>query len=195
MGIDAGAHGIIVPYLETLEQAQAMVGAVKFRPLKGKALEAALQTGEHIDHEVQDYLRDYNSHVALIFMIESQEGIDNLPDILTFGGVDAILVGPHDLSISLGIPEQYDHLRFEQALDQVIAICQHHGVAAGMHLTFGTVEQMAKWVAKGLTFVPVRGDTLFVAYGAQYEISRIKESVDGIAPSKLIDLGTFGHGI
>ncbi|MEO1443981.1 MAG: aldolase/citrate lyase family protein, partial [Chloroflexota bacterium] len=89
MGIDAGAHGIIVPYVETLEQVKQMVGAVKYRPLKGKALQTALDTGVFPGEQTRDYLPEFNPDAFLVIMIESQTGIDNLEEMLAFGGVDA----------------------------------------------------------------------------------------------------------
>lgn len=194
MGLDAGAHGIIVPYVETLAQVKAMVGAVKYCPLKGKALETALNTGVFPSEQTQTYLPGLNPDAFLVIMIESPAGIENLSEMLAFGGVDAILIGPHDLSISLGIPEQYDHPQFVQAVDQIIHTCQSHQTAVGMHLVFGTVDQIVDWVQRGFNFVSVRGDTLFIARGAQHELNTIREVVDGTSPiNNSKDIGTSGH--
>ncbi|MCB9450670.1 MAG: aldolase [Anaerolineaceae bacterium] len=194
MGLDAGAHGIIVPYVETREQVKAMVGAVKYRPLKGKALETALDTGVFPSDATRDYLPGYNPDAFLVIMIESPAGIANLADMLAFGGVDAVLVGPHDLSISLGIPEQYDHPQFIAALDGIIRTCQAHQTAVGMHLIFGTLEDRLAWVQRGFNFVSVRGDTLFIAQGAQHELTTIRSAVEGGEPSGITsDIGAAGH--
>lgn len=194
MGLDAGAHGIIVPYVETLEQVKAMVGAVKYRPLKGKALETALDTGVFPSDVTQDYLPGFNPDAFLVIMIESPAGIANLPDMLAFGGVDAVLVGPHDLSVSLGIPEQYSHPQFIAALEEVIHTCQTHHTAVGMHLMFGTLDDTIAWVQRGFNFVSVRGDTLFVARGAQHELTTIRAAVaDGKSSDSSRDIGAAGH--
>lgn len=195
MGLDAGAHGIIVPYVETLSQVKMMIGAVKYRPLKGEALEIALNTGKFPSQQTQDYLPEFNPDAFLVIMIESPLGIKNLPNMLAFGGVDAVLVGPHDLSISLGIPEQYDHPKFLEAIQQIIRVCQSNKVAAGMHLTFGSLEQTIEWIQQGLNFVLVRGDTLFIANGAQHELNTIREVVDGTKLKPVArDIGASGHG-
>ena len=194
MGLDAGAHGIIVPYVETVAHVKSMVGAVKYRPLKGEALEKALNTGEFPSEHTKTYLPDYNYNAFLVIMIESPTGIKNLPEMLGFGGIDAILIGPHDLSISLGIPEQYDDPLFIAAVDQIIAICQQHHTAVGMHLNFGTTEHVISWVQRGFNFVLIRGDTLYVARGAQHELSTVQEVVDGVhAVNPVIDIGAKGH--
>lgn len=194
MGLDAGAHGIIVPYVETLAHVKSMVGAVKYRPLKGKALENVLATGIFPSDHTRSYLPEYNENAFLVIMIESPTGIKNLPEMLEFGGVDAVLIGPHDLSISLGMPEQYDHPEFIAAVEQIIATCQQYHVAVGMHVNFGTLEQVIAWVQRGFNFVTIRGDTLYIARGAQHELSTIKEVVDGKTPvTSKIDIGAKGH--
>lgn len=194
MGLDAGAHGIIVPYVETLAQVKKMVGAVKYRPLKGKALQTVLNLNQFPSEETKTYLPEFNPDAFLVIMIESPEGIENLEEILSFGGVDAVLVGPHDLSISLGIPEQYDNPLFVDSVSQIIAICQSHEVAVGMHLMFGTLDQTIRWVQRGFNFVSVRGDTLFIANSTQHELTTIQEIVDSEKQnSRTKDIGASGH--
>lgn len=174
MGVDAGAHGIIVPYVETVEQVREMIGAVKYRPLKGQALRAALETGTFPSPATQAYLPGYNPDAVLVIMIESPAGIAALPDMLATGGVDVIFVGPHDLSISLGIPEQYDHPAFIAAVEGIIATCQAHQVAVGMHMTFGTHDTVMAWFRRGFNFISYRGDTLFTAQGIRSELGHIR---------------------
>lgn len=195
MGLDAGAHGIIVPYVETLEQVKMMVGAVKYRPLKGKALQAILDSDTFPSEMTQSYLPELNPDAVLVIMIESPAGIGNLSQMLEFGGIDAIFIGPHDLSISLGIPEEYNHPKFIQAVDQVVQVCQSYKVAVGMHLTFGTLAETIDWIERGFNFVAVRGDTLFIANGTQHELSTIREIVDGEKQNGVVkDIGASGHG-
>lgn len=194
MALDAGAHGVIVPYVETLEQVKAMVGAVKYRPLKGMALQRVLEHDEFPSEQTRTYLPEFNPDACLIIMIESTSGMENLDAMLAFGGTDAVLIGPHDLSINLGIPEQYDHPTFVEAVKQVISTCQTHGTGVGMHHNFGTTEKVIEWVQSGLTFISVRGDTLFIARGAQQEIATIRQRMDGTASRVNVeDLGASGH--
>src|SRR6516162_494606 len=105
--LDAGASGVIGPYVETVEQVRGLVGAVKLRPLKGRRLQEALQNRNKLEPELRDYLEKRNGDKILIANIESVPAIENLHDICSVPGLDAVLIGPHDLSCSLGIPEQY----------------------------------------------------------------------------------------
>jgi 2-keto-3-deoxy-L-rhamnonate aldolase RhmA len=196
MGVDAGAQGIIVPYVETVEQVKEMVGAIKYRPLKGQALETALNTGVFPSDETRDYLPNYNPDAVLVVMIESPAGVDTLDAMLNFGGVDVVLVGPHDLSISLGIPEQYHHPKFLAAIDHIVATCQAHNVGVGMHIISGTQAEALDWVNRGFNFVSLRGDTLFVARGVQEELANIRKAVgDSRVSDEAVDVGASGHGI
>ena len=178
MVMDAGAHGVIVPYVETAQQARDLLGAVKYRPLKGQALAEATTNGHFPNPETRAYLDAYNPDATLVLMIESGAGIANLPEILAVPGIDAIFIGPHDLSINLGIPEQYDHPRFVAAVDQVIAQCKAASVGVGMHVFFTGFENALKWFQRGMNFVSYRGDTLFVAEGLRHELGHIRQVLD-----------------
>ncbi|MEZ4671730.1 MAG: aldolase/citrate lyase family protein [Anaerolineae bacterium] len=194
MGMDAGAHGIIVPYVETVEQVKAMVGAVKYRPLKGAALAHALETGNFPNEETRAYLDAYNPDATLIIMIESPAGVRNLAEMLAVGGVDAVLIGPHDLSISHGIPEQYDHPIFVAALESVIEIAQAHQVGVGIHFIARSVEWALDWARKGFNFISYRGDTLFTARGIQAELHYLRSKLDGTPYEGDADtIGSSGH--
>ncbi len=196
MVLDAGAHGVIVPYVETVEQVKAMVGAVKYRPLKGKTLQHALDTGEFPNEETRDYLQQFNPDAFLVIMIESPIGVANLPDLLAVGGVDAVLMGPHDLSVSYGVPEAYDHPRFEQAVQTVIQTCRAYDVGVGVHFFAGTMERAMRWINWGSNFICQRADTVFIAQGYQQELSIIREQL-GDMETQSVDLDAqiaAGHG-
>ena len=194
MALDAGAHGVIVPYVETIKEIKSLVGAVKYRPLKGQALKHAIESGQFPNHETQTYLDHFNSDTVLVIMIESPTGVSNLPDMLNIGGVDAVLMGPHDLSVSHGVPEQYDHPIFVRAVQQVIATCHAHEVSVGIHFVNGVMERAAEWMGWGCNLICQRSDTLFVARGAQQELHELRALVRGKEPGDLTnELGASGH--
>jgi len=194
MGVDAGAHGIIVPYVETVEQVKAMVGAVKYRPLKGAALRKVLDEGLFPSAETEPYLASFNPDAVLVIMIESPAGVANLPDMLKVPGVDAVLMGPHDISVSHGVPEQYDHPIFVEAVQQVIRVCHAHSVGVGIHFISGSVDDAMTWANWGFNMISHRGDSLFIARGIQQELGYLRQHLDGTviqtAPDKI---GASGH--
>src|SRR3989442_1764820 len=128
--LDAGAGGIIGPYVETLDQVRGLVGAVKMRPLKGGRLQDALLGRKPLEPELRDYLDKRNGDKILIANIESIPAMENLHEICSVPGLDAVLIGPHDLSCSLGIPEQYQHPRFDEAVQTIFRIARAHQVGA-----------------------------------------------------------------
>ena len=113
MVMDGGAAGVIVPYLENAAQARSLVGAVKYRPLKGRRLEAFLAGTEPLEPALQSYLDANNSSNALILNIESLPAIEALDEILAVPGIDGVLIGPHDLSCSLGISGELRRARVQ----------------------------------------------------------------------------------
>jgi 4-hydroxy-2-oxoheptanedioate aldolase len=194
MGVDAGAHGIIVPYVETPEQVRQMVGAIKYRPLKGAALRRAVEEGVFPSDQTRDYLPLHNPDAVLVIMVESPAGVKNLDAMLAVGGVDAVLIGPHDLSISHGVPEQYDHPVFVSAVQSVIATCQRHSVGVGMHTISGSVALAADRARWGFNMICHRSDTLYIARGIQQEIQELRQMLgDDAAEPDFDDLGAAGH--
>lgn len=179
MAVDLGAHGVIAPYVETVEQVRTLVGAVKYRPLKGEALRLAVEEGQFPNAETRAYLDGFNPDAVLIIMIESPTGVANLPDLLAVGGVDAVLIGPHDLSVSYGVPEQWDHPTTTAAMEQVIAVCRAHHVGVGMHFIAGSVEWALNWGRKGYNFISYKGDTLFTAAAIDGELAYLRAQLDG----------------
>src|SRR5688500_9252052 len=147
--LDAGAAGVIGPYLETAEQVRALVGAVKLRPLKGRRLADALRDRGTLEPELADYLEKRNGDKVLIANIESVPAIENLHDICSVPGLAAVLFGSHDLSCSLGIREKYDHPKFDEATRTIFRIAREHGVGAGIHCWFGNDKHIAWGKAGG----------------------------------------------
>ncbi len=194
MMVDAGAHGVIVPYVETAEQVRTIVGAIKYRPLKGAALAAAVERAEFANPETKSYLENYNRDINLIIMIESPTGVANLPEILQVPGVDAILIGPHDLTVSHGIAEQYEHPLFEQTVEHIIDTCRAQQIAVGMHFISGSVDWALRWARRGFNFISYRGDTLFTARGIRSELHYLREQLGGTPAAGSPDaIGASGH--
>jgi 2-keto-3-deoxy-L-rhamnonate aldolase RhmA len=146
--LDGGASGIISPYIETPEQVRDLVGATRLRPLKGKRLQAALDDPGSMEPELRTYLEQRNVNTMLILNIESVPAVENLDNILSVDGVDSVLIGPHDLSCSLGIPEQYDHPKFDEAVKTIFQTARRHNVGAGIHYWEG-IDKEFEWSKAG----------------------------------------------
>ena len=146
--LDGGACGIIAPYIETPTEAQALRGAVKLRPLKGKKLLGALDGTDEPSETVAGYLREASEGRLLFVNIESVPAVENLDRILAVPGIDAVQIGPHDLSVSMGIPEQYDHPEFDKMVRLIIQKARARNVSAGVHF-WGNLAQEIEWAKCG----------------------------------------------
>lgn len=144
MVLDGGAAGFIAPYIESAEQVKQLTAVARFRPLKGVRAQAALDDPKSLEPELQSYLEQRNASTLFIANIESVPAIENLDEILQVGSLDAVLIGPHDLSCSLGIPEQYDHPRFDEAVRTIFRKARQHGVGAGIHF-WTDIDQEVRW--------------------------------------------------
>jgi 4-hydroxy-2-oxoheptanedioate aldolase len=189
MALDGGASGIIAPYVETVEQVRQLRGATKLRPLKGRRLREILESDAPPPDDVRRFMSHYNASNVMILNIESAAALERLDELVSVPDVDGVLVGPHDLSINLGVPEQYDHPKFMDAVSQIIRVSRARNVGAGVHFPHGT-EKETQWAKEGANMILHGMDRdLFVASIAD-AVSRIREAMgdeavveDGDAPA------------
>ena len=175
--LDAGAGGVIGPYVETAEQVRGLVGAVKLRPLKGRRLQEALRDRNTLEPELAEYLEKRNGDKVLIVNIESVPAIENLHEICSVPGLDAVLIGPHDLSCNLGIPEQYDHPRFDAEVKKIFRIAREHGVGAGIHFWLG-LEQEIAWAKAGGNLVMHSSDLATFSRTLKSDIEHLRKALE-----------------
>jgi 4-hydroxy-2-oxoheptanedioate aldolase len=177
MALDGGACGIVAPYVETAAQVEALRGAVKMRPIKGAKMEGLLR-GEDAGAALGDYLCKYNEEHLLIVNIESRAAVEALDDILAVPQVDALLIGPHDLSCSLGVPEQYTHPKFDEAVRTILSRARAARVGAGIHFFWG-IEQVAGWFSSGLNFVIHSSDLVLFTQTLARDLRELKAHTPG----------------
>ncbi len=176
--IDSGAAGVVVPYVETAKQVRDVIGAVKLRPVKGKKLDDMLSGTELPQAELRDYLRNYNANNLLLVNIESWPAIENLDAILSTPALDGILVGPHDLSCSLGIPEQYEHRKFTEALRTIADSATSKGLICGIHfMGCGPTSLAIDWIKLGYNLLIQHADVLYVAQGLSKDLKMIRRAL------------------
>ncbi len=151
--LDAGAKGIIVPMVNTAEEADRMVRACKYHP-------AGIRSNSGIRGEwgefdsYRAFMDAVNDELVIIPMIETIEAMEQIDEILDVPGIDVLLVGPSDLSIALDVPLEYDHPRYIEALDAIAAACRRHGVVPGMYFIPPGMEP-AFFIQKGFRLFTV----------------------------------------
>ncbi|MCL6507239.1 MAG: hypothetical protein K6T59_09450 [Bryobacteraceae bacterium] len=154
--MDAGALGVMVPNVESAEQARAIVRAAKYAPLGARGVGLGVA---HTDYQLPDpvsYFREANEATMVLCQIESVAGLEEVEEIAAVEGVDVVWVGHFDLTQSLGIPGQFEHPRFRDALAAVVAAARRYGKAAGIQP--GSLEQARQWLALGFSIVSFTND-------------------------------------
>jgi 4-hydroxy-2-oxoheptanedioate aldolase len=177
--LDAGAHGVVVPMVNTREQAEAVVRGARYVPDGARSWGPVMAGQRHPDNR-----RWADETVAVIPMIETREAISNLDDILTVPGIDAIYVGPADLSISLGLEPSgnADESVLDDALATIVAGCRRHGITPGIHST-GSLT--AKRREQGFRMITVTSDALALRSGYTSELAATRGADDGVASGAL----------
>jgi len=151
--------GVVVPYVEDVEQAKRLAAAAVFRPLKGKALERVITEGRWPSAATERYVTETKcADTVFIPMIESVEAVENLEAICAIPGVHAVFVGPNDLTVNMGIPNEYDHPDFLAMLQRIIDTADRRHVAAGCW--FGKLEQAVRTIRQGARLVVFSNDGL-----------------------------------
>ena len=187
MALDAGAQGILAPYCETPDEVREVVGATKWRPLKGELVRRAVEQGEFPSNASREYLANRNRDNVCIIGIESVPAMEALDDIVAIEGVDAIFVGPNDLSISLGVPDQYDHPDYEAALRTIIATCRSRKLPVLIH--HQTAELTQKWLREGARFVLHCTETRAVHNAFRADFTAIRAVGEEVGGGAATDVG------
>jgi 4-hydroxy-2-oxoheptanedioate aldolase len=175
MVLDGGAAGVVAPYVETVTQVQALRGAVKLRPIKGQRLRQILD-GVPIEPALKSYLDNGAKNRLLLVNIESVPAIEALDDILDVPDLDGVLIGPHDLSCSLGVPEQYDHSMFMNACETILRKARGAGVGAGIHF-WGDTDQQIHFLRLGVNLLIHSADITLFQKHLRNELDTIKKAI------------------
>jgi 4-hydroxy-2-oxoheptanedioate aldolase len=168
--LDAGAYAVICPMVNTREDAQKLVAYTHYAPRGTRSFgptRALLYGGA-------DYFQHANDSIVTFAMIETAQALENLDAILSVEGLDAVYIGPSDLSISLGCTPAFDELepKAAQAVEHVLARAKAHGIVAGIHN--GTPEAALGRIARGFQFVTVGSDARLLAAGSQQILSKMR---------------------
>jgi 4-hydroxy-2-oxoheptanedioate aldolase len=179
--LDAGAGAILAPYVENIDDVYELVGAVKYRPLKGKKLKKLLYGEEKPTAELEAYLKAHNQNNTLLINIESPTGVANLDDFLAIQtvdgpGVDGIVLGPHDLSVAYDMPEKYKSEEFLALSCGIIEKARAKGVAAGGHNgSRGNFDLQSAWAKAGANIILNSSDAFLFADKLQEEMNLLRQ--------------------
>ena len=178
--IDDGAIGVIAPYLEDVNEIKDLVGATKYRPLKGEKLRQILDGGIQPTAELHDYLEHYNTGNLCITNIESMPAVEKLDDLLSIDGLDAVFIGPHDLSVNMGIAEQYDDPDFVKTVKLIIDKARKYTLGVGIHFSLEPERQLY-WIKEGVNIVIHSSDMALFSQRLKSDMQILK-SIDPNEP-------------
>jgi 2-keto-3-deoxy-L-rhamnonate aldolase RhmA len=154
--LDLGAEGLVIPRVETPEEVRYILQSSRYAPLGRRGASISSIATRFRDCGAAEFLDWSNRESLIVIQIESQEAVDRVDELVSIEGVDAALIGPFDLSQSLGIPGELDHPRLAEAYERVIAACARHGVAPGAHLQ--SIESVHRWREAGMRLFLYRYD-------------------------------------
>lgn len=163
--MDAGAHGVVVPMVNTKDDAVRAVEAVYYPPFgnRGVGLARAQGYGAHFG----DYLQWMKNGPVLIVQIEHITSVENLQAILTTEGVDGFIIGPYDLSASMGIPGQFDDPGFMRAMEKIRTVSQTMNVPGGIHIVEPDENLLLKAIEDGYKFIAYSLDIRILDVGCR----------------------------
>jgi 2-keto-3-deoxy-L-rhamnonate aldolase RhmA len=153
--LDIGARGVMVPRVETRQQAADIVSQLKYAPQGRRGVALGIS---HDLYRAGDasFFAKANDETAVVLLLETERAFQNLEEIISVPGVDVAWMGHYDLTVSMGIPAQFDHPRFLTAMDELVAVCRRHGVAPGFLPP--TPESAAHWIGKGFRALSLGSD-------------------------------------
>ena len=162
--LDAGAGGVIVPMVESAAQLIQVRDACYWPPAgtRGVGFSRANLFGKHFDAYQQEAQAP-----LLVAMIEHIRAVENLDEILSVQGLDAVLIGPYDLSASMGVTAEFESSEFISAMDRIRTLCNQHRIPCGMHVVIPDAGVLARRILEGYLFIAYSIDAVFLQNSAQ----------------------------
>lgn len=171
--LDAGAMGVIIPMVNSVAEAKQAVAACRYFPQGARSFGPTRATY----YAGTDYFTGANREVACIPMIETRQAVEHLDEILAVPGIDAVYVGPADLSITYGLPPgMANGGAFEEARVLIAKKCAEHGVTAGIHANASLAEKHA---SAGYRMITISGDAVAIPMQAQADLKTARGAASG----------------
>ncbi len=170
--LDMGADGIIVPMINSKDDAIKAINYAKYPPIgmRGVGLTRASQYGE----KFEDYKKWVKDELVIIAQIEHINAVNNIEQIIKVDGIDGALIGPYDLSASMGFPGKFDDIKFKDAIKKVTDLCKANNFPSGFHIVETNSIAVQTRIDEGFTFLAYGIDYMFMRDAAVNGIKKIK---------------------
>ena len=170
--LDLGAAGLVIPRVESGDEAKAIVDMIKYPPTGTRGLGNGIAHDDFAPPPAAEFVRWANDNILLALQIETAKGVANREAILGTPGVDALFIGPNDLALSMGHPGELGHPEVVAAIDATFQTAQALGVAPGMHMF--DVEGARRWVSRGVRFVCYSSDAGLIITNSRRDLDAIR---------------------
>jgi len=166
--LDAGMMGVMMPGLESVEEVQMLVNAIKYFPVgkRGMGISRASGYTAYTGTTAPEYINFSNDETLVIIQFEDDELLEKFPALCAVPGLDACVIGPRDLSLNMGFPDGANHPEVQDVIDKAIAIMKNAGIAAG--ITAGTRADAAKQVARGASMILTASQALILSGSKEF---------------------------
>ncbi|MGB2754744.1 MAG: aldolase/citrate lyase family protein [Phycisphaerae bacterium] len=170
--LDAGAYGLIFPMVNTPEDARRAVAAVKYPPQGARGF--GLGRAQDFGFGSKDYFARANQETIVVVQVEHIEGVRHIDAILEVEGIDAVFIGPYDLSGSLGVPGQIDHPKVRAARKCVLDAALERSIAPGLHVVHPDAKLLRRVLDKGFRFIAYGGDILYLGEACRRAMDEVR---------------------
>lgn len=171
--MDAGAHGIVVPNVNSPEDARAAVAATRYAPCGNRGV--GLARAQRYGSGFKDYLEWQQEGPIIIVQIEHQSALNHLEEILTTAGVDGFMIGPYDLSCSMGMPGEFDRPEFIAAMQRILKTGLQSRCPAGLHIVEPDPNRLRQAVHEGYQFIAYSVDIRMLDMSAREGVQMAKK--------------------
>ena len=172
LALDTGAEGVLIPWVNSKEDAERAVRACRYPPDGVRGVGPRRASVYWLD---ETYTKRANEELAVVVQIETEKAIKNMRDILSVEGVDAFFVGPYDLSFSLGVPGEFESDTFKDAMAEIVEVMNETGKPGGIWAD--SAEDAVKRVRQGFKFVAISADILLLVKTAKAILEGIKAGI------------------
>ena len=154
--MDSGADGIIIPMVDTPEQVEKIIEWIKYPPVGKRSF--GVNGAHSYGFGFDDYTQKWNESSTIILQIESIESVGNIEKLLSYDEVDAVMIGPYDMSGSLGVPGKIDHPKVKEAASKVLEVCKKVGKGCGTQIVDPDSQNIRQAFEEGYTFQVLSSD-------------------------------------